>query len=113
MSPDRKFNVTVLALFLGTFVFGLFRFDGPAKGYWDTYITAPAMFMNTVPVQFVLKDDSPAFDPQLEGKLPWDLVGPNVPRWDHIREQRARQARGEPAPEGIEEEMYGESGCGR
>jgi hypothetical protein len=57
-----------------TLVFALFRFDGPAKGYWDTYITAPAMFMNQQPVQFVLKDGEPAFNPQLKGVLPDDLV---------------------------------------
>tara|TARA_Y100001968_G_scaffold155462_1_gene142014 strand:- start:1263 stop:2846 length:1584 start_codon:yes stop_codon:yes gene_type:complete len=57
-----------------TFVVALLRFDGPAKGYWDTYITAPAMFMNRQPVDFVLKDGSPAWDVQLKGSLPDDLV---------------------------------------
>jgi hypothetical protein len=57
-----------------TFGVGLFRFDGPARGYWDTYITAPAMFMNQVPVRFVLKDGAPAFKAELEGELPHDLV---------------------------------------
>jgi len=57
-----------------TFCVALLRFDGPAKGYWDTYITAPAMFMNQQPVDFVLKDRSPAWDVQLDGVLPGDLV---------------------------------------
>ncbi len=57
-----------------TFAVALLRFDGPAKGYWDTYITAPAMFMNRQPVDFVLKDGSPAWDVQLKGTLPSDLV---------------------------------------
>ncbi len=57
-----------------TFVVALLRFDGPAKGYWDTYITAPAMFMNQQPVDFVLKDGSPAWDVQLKGVLPDDLI---------------------------------------
>lgn len=57
-----------------TFLVALVRFDGPAKGYWDTYITAPAMFMNRQPVDFVLKDGSPAWDVQLDGVLPGDLV---------------------------------------
>ncbi len=61
-------------LFAITFAVALLRFDGPAKGYWDTYITAPAMFMNRQPVDFVLKDGSPAWDVQLEGRLPQDLV---------------------------------------
>ena len=57
-----------------TFAVALLRFDGPAKGYWDTYITAPAMFMNRQPVDFVLKDGSPAWDVTLQGTLPSDLV---------------------------------------
>ena len=24
---------------------GLCRFEGPAEGYWDTYVTAPAMHL--------------------------------------------------------------------
>ena len=64
----------MLAIVAITFVVALLRFDGPAKGYWDTYITAPAMFMNRQPVDFVLKDGSPAWKVQLEGTLPSDLV---------------------------------------
>ena len=64
----------LLATCVLTFAFALFRYDGPAKGYWDTYITAPAMFMNKQPVNFVLRDGSPAFEPQLKGVLPDDLV---------------------------------------
>lgn len=69
-----SFNHVLLAACAITFVFALLRFDGPAKGYWDTYITAPAMFMNNQPVDFVLKDDTPAFNPKLRGVLPDDLV---------------------------------------
>ena len=56
----------LLVLIAITFAVALLRFDGPAKGYWDTYITAPAMFMNRQPVDFVLKDGSPAWDVQLD-----------------------------------------------
>jgi len=70
----RVFRRALLAAFALTFVFALLRFDGPAKGYWDTYITAPAMFMNAEPVDFVLKDGQPAWDFELRGDLPADLV---------------------------------------
>ncbi len=73
-SPERLVTALILLATAATFVFGLFRFDGPARGYWDTYITAPAMFMNQAPVRFVLKDGSPAFKAELEGALPADLV---------------------------------------
>ncbi|HIA03721.1 MAG TPA: hypothetical protein EYN66_17745 [Myxococcales bacterium] len=69
-----NFNRWLLGLCLLTFVVAMFRFDGPAKGYWDTYITAPAMFMNKTPVNFVLKDGKKAFDTNLKGVLPDDLV---------------------------------------
>jgi len=71
---SSQFNRWLLALCAITFIFALFRFDGPAKGYWDTYITAPAMFMNKTPVNFVLKDGKKAFEPNLKGHLPDDLV---------------------------------------
>lgn len=70
----RRFDLVVLAVTALVFALALLRFDGPARGYWDTYITAPAMFMNRAPVQFVLADGSPAFDIQLRGVLPDDLV---------------------------------------
>ena len=70
----RRFDHIVLFLAALTFAVALLRFDGPAKGYWDTYITAPAMFMNMQPVDFVLADGTPAFHPQLKGVLPDDLI---------------------------------------
>ncbi len=70
----RTFQYIVLAIAAFTFTIALLRFDGPAKGYWDTYITAPAMFMNSQPVDFVLADGSPAFEPTLQGVLPDDLI---------------------------------------
>ena len=70
----KRSEQALLVLTALTFVVALFRFDGPAKGYWDTYITAPAMFMNQEPVDFVLTDGSPTWDIQLQGRLPHDLV---------------------------------------
>jgi len=64
----------VLAATVITFALALIRYDGPARGYWDTYITAPAMFMNRAPVNFVLADGSKAFRVDLQGELPGDLV---------------------------------------
>ena len=41
-SPQRRFLVVMAA---GIALFSALRFQGPAEGYWDTYITVPAMFM--------------------------------------------------------------------
>ena len=70
----RSFWAALLVAVLITFAMALLRFDGPAKGYWDTYITAPSMFMNAQGVDFVLKDGQPAWDFELEGVLPDDLI---------------------------------------
>ena len=53
---------------------GFLRFDGPARGYWDTYITAPAMFMSGQAVDFYRIDGTPVDPIQLRGQLPQDLV---------------------------------------
>ncbi len=70
---ERIVAILVLLLTVATFLAAVVRYDGPAKGYWDTYITAPAMFMNKQPVRFVLADGKPAFRCELQGKLPDDL----------------------------------------
>jgi len=54
------------------------RFRGPALGYWDTYIAAPAMLINGMPVDFVLADGAPAWTYNLSGRLPEDLVSPHA-----------------------------------
>ena len=69
----RHLTPLLLTATLLTFAAALTRYDGPARGYWDTYITAPAMFMNKQPVRFVLADGKKAFRCQLQGKLPDDL----------------------------------------
>ena len=67
-----------ILLALGALVFlvsGL-RFDGPSRGYWDTYITAPAMFMTGQPVDLHRVDGSARFDYQLKGVVPDDTFDP-------------------------------------
>ncbi len=59
---------------MATLVLGFIRFDGPAGGYWDTYITAPAMFMSGTPVDFRNADGTPTHTITLEGVLPDDLI---------------------------------------
>ena len=75
MSNQRRFNIVFGLATLLTFIVALFRYDGPAEGYWDTYITAPAMHMNKQLVDFRTKTGAPAYlDAQLQGLLPDDLV---------------------------------------
>jgi 4-amino-4-deoxy-L-arabinose transferase-like glycosyltransferase len=69
---DRRFKQVLWVSIAVTFVFALLRFDGPAKGYWDTYITAPAMFMNGDPIEFT-KEGKALYPIELEGILPKDL----------------------------------------
>ncbi len=69
---SRSFNYWLMAATTLTFVMALFRFDGPAKGYWDTYITAPAMFMNGDAATFI-REGQTAQTAELRGVLPDDL----------------------------------------
>jgi hypothetical protein len=62
---------------LAVFVFSLVRFDGPSRGYWDTYITVPAMFMTGQPVELVRTDGAPRFDYELKGRIPDDTFDPS------------------------------------
>ncbi len=52
----------------------LFRFEGPADGYWDTYITEPALFIANQHIDFVSKDGEKLYSYSLPGKLPDNLV---------------------------------------
>jgi hypothetical protein len=52
------------------------RFDGPTRGYWDTYITVPAMFMAGQPVELHRIDGTPRFEYTLKGRLPDDTYDP-------------------------------------
>ena len=62
---------------LTVFVFSLLRFDGPSRGYWDTYITVPAIFMTGQPVELVRRDGSARFVYELEGRIPDDTFDPS------------------------------------
>lgn len=52
----------------------LLRFEGPATGYWDTYITEPAFFIANRPVNIVSKDGDKLYSYSLPGKLPENLI---------------------------------------
>jgi hypothetical protein len=69
---DRRYRLALYVSMAVTFLFALLRFDGPAKGYWDTYITAPAMFMNGAPIEFT-RDGEALYPIALKGELPEDL----------------------------------------
>ena len=71
--------LSVVLVSLTAAVLAWLRFRGPALGYWDTYIAVPAMMMNGAPVDVVLADGTPAWDPTLRGVLPQDLV--DAARW--------------------------------
>ncbi len=72
MTGARRLAFAAGLCTLLTFGVALLRFDGPARGYWDTYITAPALFMNQVPVTFT-KHGKVLPASSLKGVLPEDL----------------------------------------
>jgi len=69
---------TALILSVLVAVLGLARFEGPAEGYWDTYITAPAMHIAGHGIDFQLRDGTPLVEYELAGALPEDLVDPDT-----------------------------------
>jgi hypothetical protein len=71
----QRWQVASLAVLI--LLFSAWRFDGPAAGYWDTYISVPAIFMNGVPVELTRQDGSPRFDYALQGSLPEDTFDPS------------------------------------
>jgi len=52
------------------------RFDGPSRGYWDTYITVPAMFLTGQPVELTRIDGTPRYTYALKGRVPDDTYDP-------------------------------------
>ena len=74
--PIASSDALTWALAALAFALALLRYDGPARGYWDTYIAAPAMLMAGEAPEFVLADGKPAYAMHLRGVLPEDLVGP-------------------------------------
>lgn len=68
-------NKAVIIIISGFVFFNyLLRFDGPVKGYWDTYITVPALFITNTPVTFTSKEGEKLYSYSLPGKLPENLV---------------------------------------
>ena len=67
-------NLIAGFVFLFIFLISLARFQGPATGYWDTYITAPAFLITNHPVHFVSKEGADLYHYRLPGKLPQNLV---------------------------------------
>lgn len=72
MDLTRHQQWIVYGLALAILVFSGLRFDGPSRGYWDTYITVPAMFMTGQPVDLHRIDGTPRFEYSLKGKVPDD-----------------------------------------
>lgn len=73
-NPEKgKKTAWVVGLVVFSVYFALYQ--GPAKGYWDTYITVPAVLMSGDKVDFRTPEGEPAFEYSLSQRLPHDLVG--------------------------------------
>jgi hypothetical protein len=70
-------HLTLLLLSLALLLFSALRFSGPARGYWDTYITVPAMFMTGQRVDLQRIDGSPRFDYELADRIPASTFDPS------------------------------------
>jgi len=67
----RKSGFVVAAI---TFVVYFGLFDGPAVGYWDTYIAVPASLVSGMSVDFRKQNGKPEYEYTLSGSLPEDLI---------------------------------------
>ncbi len=74
--PGRHERIAILVLSALIFLFSGLRFDGPSRGYWDTYISVPAMFMTGQPVDLHRIDGTPRFTYLLQGRVPDDTYDP-------------------------------------
>jgi hypothetical protein len=72
----RRQRWTVGGFLLVVVLFSGLRFDGPTRGYWDTYIAVPAMFMTGQAVDLVRQDGTPRYEYQLAGRVPDDTYDP-------------------------------------
>jgi len=73
-SRQRRILVVMAA---GVALLSALRFQGPAEGYWDTYITVPAMFMTGHDVDLHRIDGTPRFDYRLKQRIPDDTFDPS------------------------------------
>lgn len=73
---SRRQALALAILTLLVTLFSAVRFDGPSRGYWDTYITVPAMFMTGQPVDLHRIDGTPRYDIRLQGRVPDDTYDP-------------------------------------
>jgi hypothetical protein len=74
LTDDKLESKIVILAGLFITIFNMSIFENPAQGYWDTYITAPAMIMAGEKINFTLKDGSLLYDYALKNRLPDDLV---------------------------------------
>lgn len=72
----RVENIVLWGFSIALMVFSALRFDGPSRGYWDTYITVPAMFMNGQRVELHRIDGTPRYQYELKGRIPDDTYDP-------------------------------------
>lgn len=77
MGLTRRQRWILVILAAGIALFSALRFQGPSEGYWDTYITVPAMFMTGHDVDLHRIDGSPRFDYQLKQRIPDDTFDPS------------------------------------
>jgi hypothetical protein len=75
-SFGRNQRFLLLGLAVLVTLFSAWRFNGPSRGYWDTYITVPAMFMTGQAVDLHRMDGSPRYDIRLQGRVPDDTYDP-------------------------------------
>lgn len=74
-SRENLFRQICILLVLGfIFLIYLFKFEGPVKGYWDTYISTPAALMTNQKVTFTSKEGKKLYSYSLPGRLPENLV---------------------------------------
>ncbi len=73
-----RFDHAALLLAAVIAVIAVLRFEGPAVGYWDTYITAPAMHAAGQPIEFVMRNGEPLLDYTLDQGIPGDLADRNT-----------------------------------
>lgn len=69
-----KGTALLFFMILFVFLFYLMNFKGPTTNYWDTYITAPAMFIANSKIDFKDIEGKSVYDYELGGRLPNDLV---------------------------------------